>query len=84
MLTSFAHGILHRFHFMQPGPEPSSSSATAELAPYRERITSQLSGAVHRDPPNPCIQIGAVLPVWTSESTKPISWRSSHVQQKEQ
>jgi hypothetical protein len=83
MLTPFAHGILHRFYFMKPGTEPSSSSATAELAQYRERITSQLSGAIHRDLPNPCIQIRAVLPVWISESTKPISWRSSHVQQKE-
>jgi len=79
-LTPFVHRILHGFHFMKPGPEPSNSSAATELARYRERITRQLSGAIRRDLMNPGIQIGAVLPVWTSESPISISWRSSHVQ----
>lgn len=83
LLTPFVHRILHRFHFMKTGPESSNSSAATELVRYRERITSQLSGAIHSDLPNPGIQIGAVLPVWTSESPTPISWRSSHVQREE-
>ena len=83
LLTPFVHRILHRFHLMKPGPEPSNSSAATELARYRERITSQLSSAIHCDLPNPGIQIGAVLPVWTSESPTPISWRSSHAQREE-
>ena len=77
LLTPVMHRILYRFHFMKIGPEPSNSSATTWLARYRERITSQLSGAIHRDLPNPGIQIGAVLPVWTSESPSTISWRIS-------
>ncbi len=40
-------------------------------------------GTIRRDLPNPGIQIGAVLPVWTCESPTPISWRSSHVQRGE-
>jgi hypothetical protein len=51
---------------MKPGPKPSNTSAATWLARYRKRITSQLSGAIHRDLPNPGIQIGAVLPVLTS------------------
>ena len=47
-------------------------------ARYRERITSQLSGVKRFDIPNSGIQIGAVLPIWTSEYPTPISRRSSH------
>ena len=83
LLTPFVHRILHRFHFMKTGPEPSNSSAATELVRYRERITSQLSGTIHRDLPNPGIQIGAVLSVWTCESPTPINWRSSHAQREE-
>jgi hypothetical protein len=83
LLTPFVHRILHRFHFMKTGPEPSNSAAATELVRYRERITSQFSGVTDSDLPNPGIQIGAVLPVWTSESPTPISWRSSHAQRGE-
>jgi hypothetical protein len=48
-----------------------------------KRIKIQLSGAIHHDLPNPGIQMGAVLPVWMSESPALISWRNDDAQRGE-